>query len=314
MAMTVRLIDWRDLPALSRYRRQCLFLDSTRLLTQGPRLVSAETLFSYLATATGIFTYLSTIDDDPDQKLIGQVTINNGASCARLSYLAPDSALESAAMPALLDHLTAEMGAIGAYNLLAEVDEKLDAFEALRKAGFAIYARQRIWQLNGGPKGEVCNTPWKSGVSRDALAVRNLFCNLVPGLVQQVEPPPARRVPGQVYRQDGEIFGYVELHYGPRGIWAQPFIHPDADQISARLACLFLNLPFRNGRPVYFCVRSYQSWLELALEDLGAQPGPQQAVMVKRLTVLQKAVKPYALPVLEGGQPEISAPFTQAKN
>jgi hypothetical protein len=34
---------------------------------------------------------------------------------------------------------------------------------------------------------------------------------------------------------------------------------------------------------VYVCVRSYQAWLETALEDLGAEPGPRQAVMVRRL-------------------------------
>jgi hypothetical protein len=35
-------------------------------------------------------------------------------------------------------------------------------------------------------------------------------------------------------------------------------------------------------------VRSYQAWLESILEDLGAQAGPRQAVMVRRLAKLQK--------------------------
>jgi hypothetical protein len=34
------------------------------------------------------------------------------------------------------------------------------------------------------------------------------------------------------------------------------------------------------------CVRSYQAWLEPILEDLGAQPGSRQAVMVRRLVGL----------------------------
>ena len=36
------------------------------------------------------------------------------------------------------------------------------------------------------------------------------------------------------------------------------------------------------------CVRTYQAWLEHVLEDLGAKPGPQQAVMVKHLAHLVK--------------------------
>jgi hypothetical protein len=35
-------------------------------------------------------------------------------------------------------------------------------------------------------------------------------------------------------------------------------------------------------------VRSYQAWLESVLEDLDAQAGPRQAVMVRRLAKLQK--------------------------
>jgi hypothetical protein len=35
-------------------------------------------------------------------------------------------------------------------------------------------------------------------------------------------------------------------------------------------------------------VRSYQAWLESVLEDLGAEAGPRQAVMVKRLVKMQK--------------------------
>ena len=39
---------------------------------------------------------------------------------------------------------------------------------------------------------------------------------------------------------------------------------------------------------MYVCVRTYQAWLEHVLEDLGAKPGPQQAIMVKHMTRLVK--------------------------
>ena len=65
------------------------------------------------------------------------------------------------------------------------------------------------------------------------LRIRSLYNNLVPGLVQQVEPLPPDQLRGMVYYQQGELLAYVELRYGPRGIWAQPFVHPDAEDIRA---------------------------------------------------------------------------------
>lgn len=107
---------------------------------------------------------------------------------------------------------------------------------------------------------------------------------------------------------------YIEMQSGPHGIWMQPFIHPDMDNVPGRLANLLENLVFRRSRPVYLCVRSYQSWLESAIEELGAEAGPCQVVMVKRLAVSIKEERRYALPALERGQPEISAPITQSKS
>jgi hypothetical protein len=77
---------------------------------------------------------------------------------------------------------------------------------------------------------------------------------------------------------------------------------------------LVLNLPHRFSRPLYICVRSYQSWLEPRIDDLGAEPGPRQAMMVKHLAVPKKAVRSFALPALDGGQPEVTATITQEQN
>ena len=77
---------------------------------------------------------------------------------------------------------------------------------------------------------------------------------------------------------------------------------------------IVINLPRRLSRPLYFCVRSYQSWLEPRIEGLGAEPGPRQAMMVKHLAVPKKALRSYALPAMEGGQPEVTASITQKQN
>lgn len=332
--MKVRPFDWRDFPALHRYRDNCLFLDSTRVLTQGPRLVPVGALFSYFALTSGIFTYQIRENSGSHTALIGQVTHSSGAPSAHLSFLAPESDLDSPALPALLERLTKEVGKRGAAHILADVEEDDPVYELLRKSGFAIFARQRTWRIKGQPQGgklpaqemspsspsngasqpQAVLTPWKSGTSRDLIGVRSLYCNLVPGLVQQIEPSPSGRPHGLVYRQEGDVMAYIEMQSGPHGIWMQPFIHPDMDNVPGRLANLLENLVFRRSRPVYLCVRSYQSWLESAIEELGAEAGPCQVVMVKRLAVSIKEERRYALPALERGQPEISAPITQSKS
>jgi hypothetical protein len=110
-----------------------------------------------------------------------------------------------------------------------------------------------------------------------------------------------------VLYQHGELLAFVELKIGNRGVWAQPFVHPDAPELSESFINLIQKIPYRRSRPLYICVRSYQSWLDSAVEELGAEAGPRQAVMVKHLAVAQKASWAYSMPALEGGQPEITA-------
>jgi hypothetical protein len=72
------------------------------------------------------------------------------------------------------------------------------------------------------------------------------------------------------------------------GIVLSPLIHPEATDVSEKLASLIAHLPDRRNRPVYVCVRSYQAWLEPVLADLGAQGADRQAIMVKHLARLVK--------------------------
>jgi hypothetical protein len=311
--MHIRPFDWRDLPILLRYRHRGLFFDNASILTRGEMLVPAGALFSYFAPATGIFTFLCADRQNCAEPLLGQINHSQGEQRARLSFLAPESALDSGGLHTMLDHMIQHIGYRGAMHLLAEVDERTAAFETLRRAGFAIYIRQRIWQLAGEYANRPNGSSWRTGRGRDVIAVRSLYNTLVPGLVQQVEPLPSNHLHGLVYERDGEILAYAELKYGSRGIWVQPFIHPDVDQVIERLVELLGRLSNRRSRPVYLCIRSYQSWLEHALEELEAAAGPMQAVMVKHLAIAKRVAPSFALAALDGGKSEASAPFAQSE-
>ncbi|HLE14708.1 MAG TPA: hypothetical protein VI776_08170 [Anaerolineales bacterium] len=312
--MNIRLFDWRDLPVLIRYRRHGLFFDNALVLTRGPVLVPAVAMMSYFASATGIFTYLCTGHNHTGGPLMGQVAHNPGSAVGRLSFLAPETALESDGLPALLEYMVTKLGKRGAMHMLAEVDERSEAFEMLRHSGFATYVRQRIWRLRGGSPDPVKERAWRPGRDRDILAVRSLHNVLVPGLVQQVELPPGNHLHGLVYYLDGELLAYAELHYGPRGIFIQPYIHPDAELVGSMLVELLRDLPGRRKRPVYMSIRSYQSWIEHSLEELGADASPNQAVLVKHLAIAKRVSQSFALPALESGHQEMTAPFIKSES
>ncbi|HEX7974283.1 MAG TPA: hypothetical protein VF498_07735, partial [Anaerolineales bacterium] len=294
--------------------RRSVSLDSALVLTRGPMSVSGV-LFSTLAPPMGIVTAVC-YGGKSHPSLIGQVIHQPGSQLSHLTFLAPKDGLGSSALPVLLDYLASLSGERGAFRLLADVDEQQGAFEALRQVCFATFTRQRIWQLTAQPKGEPGPTAWRMANSVDVIPIRSLYSNLVPGLVQQVEPFTTQhpRARGLVYRQDDEVLAYVELRYGRRGIWLQPFVHPDMPNVASGMVDLVQYLPNRRSRPIYICVRSYQSWLEPAIEDLGAEAGPRQAVMVKHLAIPQKALRGFTLPALERGHPEVSAPIARSEN
>jgi hypothetical protein len=308
--MNVRHFDWRDLSALHRLRSQSVYLNSALVLTRGPLMVQGA-LFSFLAPSMGIFTYVMNGVETGASPVFGQFIHLMGSPFSHLTFLTPDVALGSTAVFSLMDYMVTQSGERGALRLLADVDERSEAFEILRRSGFAIYSRQRIWQLTGFPDGDSGPGIWRSAITPDEIPIRSLYNNLVPALVQQVEPLSTQRPKGMVYYEHGELIAFVELKYGHRGIWAQPFVHPDAQDMAQHFIDFLKRVPNRRSRPVYMCVRSYQSWLETAIEDLGAEAGPRQAVMAKQFVIQQKASRAFAIPALESGQPEITAPIAR---
>ena len=106
----------------------------------------------------------------------------------------------------------------------------------------------------------------------------------------------------------------MSLKYGKYGIWVQPYVHPDVENIDRKLVYLLNRLPGRRNRPLYICVRSYQSWLEIAVEAIGAQPGDHQAEMVRHLTIANRVKQTHPLHARNGTHAEPTAPIAQVEN
>lgn len=297
-----------DLGALKRYRRHALFLDNQPTLTWGRALVSFGALLSPFSGMTGVFTSVCE-GNGRRPPLMGQVVHRSGASYAHFTMLAPDAAMESPDLPDLLEHLIKRVGGRGARSLVAEVDESSRAFNVLRRAGFSIYARQRIWRISRAPRGVSRREGWRPATRRDEFHVNLLAGSLVPTLVQQVEPLPEGPLSGWVHPREGQLQAYVEVSRGPRGAWLQPFVHLDASPFGETLASLVAGLGPSRGKPLYVCLRSNQEWLQTALEDLDGQPGPQQAVMVKRTTRRVNARLGRPIRAAEGRRAEPTVPI-----
>ncbi len=294
----IRPFDWRDVSLVKQLSDQGICLDAIARLTRGSQPLQ-NALFAYLMPGMGAPTL---IWKDQGRSAFGQLRHRPGDEQARALFIAPGWAEEPDGWLQLVDQLSVEAGERGGHNLIAEIDETSSEFEALRMAGFAIYARQSIWQLIGDPPATVPALALRPATSADALNVNVLYANIVPRLIQQVEPPPAP-VRGYVLEIADELVAFLDVRRGPLGIWVEPYVHPQADHHSAELVNSALHVlasANRAGRPIYVVVRRYQDWLQDILQSVGFEYLGSQAVMVKRLAVrVTKAVR-RPLPSMEG--------------
>ena len=278
--MSIRPLDLLDLPALYHHRSDAVGLDTARTLTRGNPL-GAVGLLAYMNPARHVYAAIASVDGT---SVLGGIIHTRGETFAKLLYLAPSSNLEHPEILDLIESLSAEAGTWGAFHVLAEVDETGEAFIPLRKAGFSVYAWQRMWDVSGITAPEK-RPDWTRVRSAHLPAVQSLYYQIVPPLLQPVEPIPKNAI-GWMCNE--EVKCYVSMTHGVYGIVLLPLIHPEATEVGAKLAALISCLPDRRNRPIYLCVRSYQAWLEPVLEDLGARAAARQAVMVKHLTRLVK--------------------------
>jgi len=278
--MSIRPLALLDLPYLYGFRDEAVGLDAARMLTRGNPLGAAG-LLSYVNPTRHIY---SAIANGEQEAVLGGITHRSDDTFAKLYYLAPVSQLNHPELPELIDELSSQAGTWGAFHVLAEVDETSSAFVSLRKSGFSVYAWQRMWDVSAiAESGTGSN--WMRVKSIHLPTVQSLYHQIVPPLLQPVEPQPKAAV-GWMCNEGAKC--YVSVSHGIYGIVLTPLIHPEATHVSEKLSALISNLPDRRNRPVYICVRSYQAWLEPVLADLGAKAAERQAVMVKHLVHMVK--------------------------
>jgi hypothetical protein len=311
-SVDIRPLDVRDLRLLHRVRRDGLCLHAQVAYTRGPHALQTA-LLDVLTPGRATHTVVARPLLPGEPAAVGQITHDLGDPVARLGFIGPSSQVEGVVGLHLLDALSQEAGRRGAHNLIAEVDEDQPVFESLRRAGFAVYARQQIWRWQDVPPAEQeFDAVWRSETPADSEAIGWLVANLVPGLVLQVETAPGRGRRGLLHWAEGELRAYLDLERGPRGVWTQPYIHPAVETIDHLLAA-FLRRVAESDRPVFLCVRSYQGWMVGALHRLGFERVSEQAVMVRRLAAAVRRAVPAPLPAINGGRAEPTTPFAGAR-
>ncbi|HJO33587.1 MAG TPA: hypothetical protein QGI62_05595 [Anaerolineales bacterium] len=307
----IRTGGWRDLSLLRRLAPRGVCLHSEAALTTGARVMQ-KGLVGLFSPYRGATTLVWCGDGD-EKAAFAQMQLEGGAQRARVYFIAPAGAeTPSERSVALLEGLAQEAGACAARNLMAEAQEGSAEFVALRQAGFAIYARQKVYRMLSRPEGAKAGIEIHPCAAPDKVATQRLYSNIVPALVRHVEPTPTGTDDGFVLRCDDDVVALLSVNRGPKGIWLQPFVHPEAEGTIGDVLAAFMQLQQNDPRmPVYVCARSYQSWMRGALQAAGFEPWGQQAIMVKRLTVSAKKPARKPIPAIAATEVKISAPVAK---
>lgn len=292
-------MDLLDLPALHNLRAQVVSFDSIQQVTRGNPF-RARAFLDYLDPARGIYTAL--VENNNKIELVGQIIHLANSRSSNLSCIAPIRGLTGPDLIGLLDHLASQAGEWGTYHLLVEADEHSNAFDVFRAAGFSVYAWQRIWRYSVDgqlPPDENGEYVWSQATDRDQIAIRSLYQSLVPALVQPVENLFDKRPTGLLCKQGCSLIGYADIINGREGTWVQPYIHPEVKDVHSILTSLLRQVGRRTNRSAFICVRSYQAWIETALEELPVLASPRQALLVKHLALSQKVAVPIGVHTFE---------------
>ncbi len=298
-----RPLHWRDLPLLQRYRGDAFCLNSRREAVGGVGLLRAGVL-ALLSAATG---FAAVVDDATEA--VAVAAYDPHEHLAAWLYVAPAAPLPADALPALADALVAHPALPGAHALWAEAPQRSPWLPALRRAGFRVFARHRVWQwlpAASPPAHAAGRWVWPSPEQR--WQADRLYADLTPPLVRHLLPSPAAAPTAVVYVEGDRVRGVARWLAGERGVWVAPVLHPDLEHPDAALAALAAFLP-QPKRPRFVAVRDSQMWLESSLTALGARPGEPLALLARWIARPVTAAQPApAAAVRDAPQPTLFSP------
>jgi hypothetical protein len=289
-------------------------MDNVLLLTRGKPLTWIN-LFTSMFSSEELYTGVYQPEGE-NEKIMGQVYQSPKLPSANLNFILQPEHSDPGDMICLLDGLINEVGQRGAKQLVAELPTDSDYFPLFRRVGFSVLAKQQIYHWDSN---QDIDPPlehhWRIWACEDVSAMKSLYLDIVPALIQPIEPMTRREMLGLVYYDEGgALQAYADLVYGPAGAWVLPFVHPqikaDISDLMLQLVC---DLPDLNGRPVYIVARSYQPWLDQALANLSLPSGKEQALMVRYLALRQRVQAEYAFPSIENGKAEPTVPLAPIK-
>ena len=285
-----------------------LVLDNTFQFVYNPGLFSISAL-SVTLSSSGFY---SSVDTEADRFSIGQAYLPAGDHTARLIDLAP---VENDSIPGLLDvvsHLSQTAGEKGALQLIAEADENSPAVDLLEQIGFRVYSDQQIWKLPRRTPTGMGAKAWLPTTRGDEVQIKGFYQRVVPAHILRTEPPPDAPSRGLICWTGGRICGYAKTNFGPRGILVDLILFPSLSNLEEYLSALIFRMPYRDTRTIYLRVRSHQGRLATALEMIGAEPGPKQKALVKRLAVHYNAKQTFRVQSFEN-QPDVTTPISHSK-
>jgi hypothetical protein len=252
-------------------------------------------------------------DEIESETTFGQIEKNEYSDYAQMSYLGGLDQPESRVISGILEELAVTAGEWNAFGILAELPDNSPLFEGFRIAGFIIWSRQHVY-LFDITETACKNTSWQPYSSQDLIKLKQLHKKIVPLFVQPMVPVGRRAENGLVaFSEKGELFAYAELYYGPRGVWTQPYISPEAD-IPGLISQLYSAIPNPSKLPIYLCARSFQPSISVVVEGLGLRLIGAQTLLVKHLVLRNRMEQSSLQKIFESGSIEGSIPVSQIKN
>lgn len=285
-------------------------LDTVSFFTWGEPL----NLRTVMRRVTPLVDREALIWEGEEESCFGQIEKEQNKKFAQMCYLGCSENMQPLVVCRLLEALVNEAGTWKAWGVLADLPEGSDLFEGFRKAGFTIWARQKVFKLTSQEMTPSSPGLWRSGSEFDKLAIDALSKEVVPAAAQLVDNLSDQWADSMVaYQKDGRLGAFANIEQGPKGIWVSMTVHPEADA-QVLLSSLIQEVSDVLDRPIYLAVRSYQPHLENVVARMGFGASESQILLVKYLVVNRALDANQVKKIFETGSFEGSTTFLGKKD